>query len=132
MGDTTLRWAVASTMGILWVLAAMGPLPAEVCGQPLPQGHVSGRGCRPADTPVQRDVLIVCEGVNPQVLQPLNAVLATTERDLHGTIREAEAWVRTYHAVVQRLAEVQEDDDLVRGAHDLVQAGKFTEAGGAP
>src|SRR6266853_6680389 len=129
MGDTTARWAVALMVWILWLLAGIGPLHTEVWGQPLPQSRASGRGCGPTATAVQPHGTIVCEGVDPQVLQPLNAFLDSTDLDLHGKIREAEAWVRTYRAVVQRLAEVQGDTDLAREAHVLVQAGKFTEAG---
>src|SRR5215211_7855206 len=41
----------------------------------------------------------------------------------------AEAWVQTYHAVVQRLAEGSSDHGLVQEAHTLVRAGKLAEAG---
>jgi tetratricopeptide (TPR) repeat protein len=74
-------------------------------------------------------VTIACQGVDPQVLQPLNAMLATTDQDLHSNIRQAEAWVRTYHAVVQHLGADGRAHGLLQEAHILVQAGKLADAG---
>src|SRR5438128_4483834 len=89
----------------------------------------AGGACSPAGTAVQPHVTIVCQGVNPQVLELLNTVLDTADLDLHSKIRQAEAWVRTYHALVQRLAEGGRDHVLIQEAHALVQAGKLAEAG---
>jgi len=89
----------------------------------------AGGACSPTGTAFQPHVTIVCQGVNPQVLELLNTVLDTADLDLHSKICQAEAWVRTYHALVQRLAEGGRDHVLIHEAHALVQAGKLAEAG---
>src|SRR5258705_4043308 len=109
MGDTPVRGAVALMPWMLWWLACMALLHTEVLGQQPPKSQASGGGCSPTVIAGQLHVTIVCEGIEPQVLQPLNAVLDTTDLDLHGKIRQAEAWARLHHAVVQVLAEAQGD-----------------------
>lgn len=89
----------------------------------------AGGACSPTGTAVQPHMTIVCQGVNPPVLELLNTVLDTADLDLHGKIRQAAAWVRTYHALVQRLAEGGRDHRLIHAAHALVQARKLAEAG---
>jgi tetratricopeptide (TPR) repeat protein len=81
-----------ATMTSLWlwpILFFLAPAQASLM---RPE---SGGGCSPTSTSVPPSVTIACQGVDPQVLQPLNAMLATTDQDLHSNIRQAEAWVRT-------------------------------------
>jgi tetratricopeptide (TPR) repeat protein len=91
--------------------------------------NAPGEWCRPAITTDQSPVPITCQGVDPQLLQSLNAFLDTQELDLHDKVRQASLWMRTYHALVQRLAAGAGDHALLREAYTLAHAGKLVEAG---
>lgn len=96
--------------------------------QARPMRDAPDEGCSPDVTPGQSRVTITCQGVDPQVVQTLNAVLDTQDLDLHSKVHQAAAWMRTYHAVFQRLAEGAGEDAVLRDVHALVQAGKLADA----
>lgn len=85
--------------------------------------------CSPAVADAKGNVSIVCQGVDPKALARLNELLDKKDLELAQKIQEANEWATKYRDLSARLAAAGDDGQLAEQAKNLVQEGKFEQAG---
>ena len=88
--------------------------------------------CSPNLADIQGDITINCPGVNPELMRFFNQQLAAKGheiQDLKDKLRAAEEWSTKYFELTERLAAAGIKSELSRKAEELVESGRFDEAG---
>jgi len=74
------------------------------------------------------DVLIVCRGIDPALLQPLNQQLSQTKSTLNERIKRADNWVRRYSELSTELSRNGDESGRARLAAERLKVGDLAGA----
>ena len=83
--------------------------------------------CSPAVGQTGGNVIITCQGVDPQVLQRVNERLNKANPDLQQKTHEANEWIRKFNELSRQVATNQ-DKNLAQETRALLRQGKLEEA----
>lgn len=87
------------------------------------QGH-----CSPSVADVEGDVTIVCEGVDPRVVERLNELLDLKQLQLDEMIIEANRWMERYRSLLRSLSASTASSIILSEINELISDGKFDQA----
>lgn len=96
--------------------------------EPGPIKQASSGWCSPTVKNVVGDLVIICRGVNPALLERLNEQLRGTESTLDEKIKRADDWVVRYNELASALSSRGDDSGLAASAAELLKAGDLAGA----